>query len=60
MMKPFREITGVDGAAEAHRWRYSLVESPVGLPCLWDEAAGEGACGDWTLGARVEDAFLSG
>jgi hypothetical protein len=44
----------------AHRWRYALVETPAGRPCLWDAAAGLGACGDWCLGGRVEAAFDSG
>jgi hypothetical protein len=46
--------------AAAHRWRYALVENPVGTACLWDAAAGIGACGDWCLGPRVESAFDSG
>ncbi len=46
--------------AVAHRWRYALVENPVGTAFLWDEAAGIGACGDWCLGPRVESAFDSG
>ncbi|MDP2987955.1 MAG: amine oxidase, partial [Hydrogenophaga sp.] len=27
---------------------------------LFDKALGIGACGDWCLGHRVEDAFVSG
>lgn len=46
--------------ARAHRWRYALVETPVGVPCLFDGAAGLAACGDWCVGGRVEAAFLSG
>jgi predicted NAD/FAD-dependent oxidoreductase len=44
----------------AHRWRYALVETAAGQPCLWDAAAGLGVCGDWCLGGRVEAAFDSG
>lgn len=44
----------------AHRWRYALVEKPLGEPCLWDAAARLGVCGDWCIGPRVEAAFLSG
>jgi renalase len=43
----------------AHRWRYALVERPVGAPFLVDPA-GLYACGDWCLGGRVEAAFDSG
>lgn len=44
----------------AHRWRYALVEAPLGEPCLVDPAAGIGACGDWCLGGRAEHAWNSG
>lgn len=44
----------------AHRWRFSQTRTPLGQRCLWDGAAGLGVCGDWCLGARVEDAFTSG
>jgi renalase len=60
------EFTAVTGAtlagcsAMAHRWRYALVERAVGQPFLFDAQAGVGACGDWCLGPRVEDAWLSG
>jgi predicted NAD/FAD-dependent oxidoreductase len=44
----------------AHRWRYALVETPLGESCLWDPASGIGVCGDFCLGPRVEAAWLSG
>lgn len=57
-------VTGINADAllveKAHRWRYALVDAPLGRACLWDEATQLGACGDWALGARVEDAFKSG
>ncbi|MCB9632388.1 MAG: FAD-dependent oxidoreductase [Sandaracinus sp.] len=43
-----------------HRWRYAQVATPVGEDCLFDREAKLGACGDWCLGARVDDAFASG
>ncbi|WP_372619710.1 NAD(P)/FAD-dependent oxidoreductase [Falsiroseomonas sp.] len=46
--------------AAAHRWRYALVEKPLGAPCLWDPPRGLGACGDWCIGARAEAAVDSG
>jgi renalase len=46
--------------AAAHRWRYALVETPLGAPCLWDPARGLGACGDWCVAARAEAAVDSG
>ncbi|MGJ3264993.1 MAG: NAD(P)/FAD-dependent oxidoreductase [Salinarimonas sp.] len=44
----------------AQRWRYALVEEPLGRDCLWDPAAGLGAAGDWCIGGRVEAAYDSG
>ena len=46
--------------AAAHRWRFALVETPLGEPCLWDPALGIGAAGDWCLGASAEAAAESG
>lgn len=46
--------------AEAHRWRYSLVERPLGRPCLWDAGLRVGLAGDWCLGGRAEAAWDSG
>ena len=45
---------------QAHRWRYSLVERPLGEPCLWLPEARLGLAGDWCLGGRAEAAFDSG
>ena len=63
MLAEFRALTGqTANPAEirAHRWRYALVETALGVPCLWDHAARIGVCGDFCLGARVEAAFDSG
>lgn len=46
--------------AEVHRWRYALVERPLGEPCLWSPSLQMGTCGDWHLGPRVELAWTSG
>jgi predicted NAD/FAD-dependent oxidoreductase len=46
--------------AAAHRWRYALVEKPLGEPCLWDPASNLGLCGDWCIAPRLEAAFQSG
>lgn len=43
-----------------HRWRYALVEEPLGEPCLFDPEAGLVACGDGCLGGRLEAAWCSG
>lgn len=44
----------------AHFWPLARVEQPLGEACLWDPGSAVGACGDWCLGARVEDAWCSG
>jgi renalase len=45
---------------QAHRWRYALVERTAATPFAWDNARRLGVCGDWRMGARVEDAWTSG
>ena len=42
----------------AHRWRYSMVEEPLGKAAL--VGSDLVLCGDWCLGPRVEAAWLSG
>jgi len=44
----------------AHRWRYALVEEPLGRACLADTAQRIAAAGDWCLGPRAEHAWDSG
>ena len=46
--------------AAVHRWRYAMVETALGQPCLYDPAQRLGAAGDWCLGPRIEAAFDSG
>ena len=61
--KAFAEVTGIRAEpayAEVFRWRNAKTMTPLGKPMLWDAKLGLGACGDWCLGHRVEDAFVSG
>ena len=63
LLAEFSRRAGAPVAAthlHAHRWRHSQTRTPLGQRFLWDAAAGLGVCGDWCLGARVEDAFTSG
>ena len=46
--------------ARVHRWRYALVESTCGAPCLYDPGMRLGFCGDACLGPRIEAAYDSG
>lgn len=63
LLKAFAEVTGIRAApdyAQMHRWRYAQTTQPLGRSHLWDAEQSLGACGDWCLGHRVEDAFVSG
>ncbi len=63
LTQAFAQLTGIRTRpywAQAHLWRYALTTQALGAPFTWDEALQLGTCGDWHLGHRVEDAFLSG
>ncbi|RAR82621.1 hypothetical protein AX018_101773 [Paracidovorax anthurii] len=63
LIKAFAEVTGLRAApvhAEVLRWREAQTLQPLGRSHLWDAAAGIGIAGDWCLGHRLEDAFVSG
>ncbi|MDE2418984.1 MAG: amine oxidase, partial [Burkholderiales bacterium] len=63
LIKAFAEVTGIraePALADVHRWMYAKTEQPLGQSHLWDAKAGLGVCGDWCIGHRVEDAFVSG
>lgn len=60
----FEELTGQSLPQPvlrmAHRWKYGLNTRPLGLPFLSDADMGLSVCGDWLLGAGVEEAWCSG
>ncbi|MES3000533.1 MAG: FAD-dependent oxidoreductase [Pseudomonadota bacterium] len=63
LLKAFAEITGIHAEpslVQMHRWRWAKTQKPLGRSHLWDARSGIGVCGDWCLGHRVEDAFVSG
>jgi hypothetical protein len=63
LIKAFSEVTGIRAEppyAEVHRWRFAQTTEPLGKSHAWDASARIGACGDWCLGHRAEDGFLSG
>jgi renalase len=63
LLKAFTEVTGIRAEpphAAVHRWRYAQTIQPLGKPFAWDRAARIGLCGDWCLGHRVENGFVSG
>ena len=63
LLKAFAELTGIrTQPAEVlmHRWGQAKTLRPLGTSHLYRPQAGLGTCGDWHLGHRVEDAFVSG
>ncbi|MCZ8293987.1 MAG: FAD-dependent oxidoreductase [Hylemonella sp.] len=63
LLKAFAEVTGIRAEpsyATVHRWHYAQTIQPLDQSHLWDPASRIGACGDWCMGHRVEDAFVSG
>jgi predicted NAD/FAD-dependent oxidoreductase len=63
LLKAFSEITGIRAQpsfASVHRWHYAQTLQALGTSHLWDAKSRLGVCGDWCLGHRVEDAFISG
>ena len=63
LLKAFSEVTGIRAEpqyAQVHRWLYAQTDTPLGKTHAWDENTRIGLCGDWCLGHRVEDGFVSG
>jgi renalase len=63
LLKAFAEVTGIRAEpeyAQVHRWRYAKTQTPLGTSHIWDTKRRIGVCGDWCIGHRVEDAFVSG
>lgn len=63
LLKAFTEVTGIRAEpqhAEVYRWRDAQTTEPLGKSHAWNHKSRIGACGDWCLGHRVEDGFLSG
>jgi predicted NAD/FAD-dependent oxidoreductase len=63
LIKAFAEVTGIRAEPshiDTKRWLYAKTDQPLGQSHLWDAKAGLGLCGDWCLGHRVENAFVSG
>jgi predicted NAD/FAD-dependent oxidoreductase len=46
--------------ATTHRWRYAVADPPLAAGAFHDQQSRVTLCGDWCLGNRIEDAFLSG
>ena len=46
--------------ATVHRWRYATADPPLAVGAMHDAESRITLCGDWCLGSRIEDAYLSG
>ena len=63
LLKAFAEVTGIRATpsdVQTLLWPHAQTQTALGQPFVWDASAGLGACGDWCLGHRLEDAFVSG
>jgi hypothetical protein len=63
LIKAFSEVTGIRAEpshVESHRWLYAKTGQTLGQSHVWSAKTGLGLCGDWCLGHRVENAFVSG
>ena len=63
LLKAFAEVTGIRATpsdARALLWPHAQTQTPLGQSHVWDGDLHLGACGDWCLGHRLEDAFISG
>ena len=63
LQKAFGEITGIRVAprhASVYLWQHAQTLAPLGKPFAYERSSGLGLCGDWCIGRRVEDAFISG
>jgi predicted NAD/FAD-dependent oxidoreductase len=63
LLKAFAELTGIYAQptqVNLKLWQYAKTLKPLGISHQWDSTLKIGTCGDWHLGHRVENAFLSG
>ncbi len=63
LLRAFAEISGIrtePAHAEVHLWRNAQTLKPLGKSHVWQAEARLGLCGDYLIGHRVEDAFVSG
>ncbi len=63
LLKAFAEVTGIRATpsdAQTLLWPHAQTRAPLGQAYVWDASLHLGACGDWCLGHRLEDAFISG
>jgi len=44
----------------AHRWRYAVTDPALAVGAIHHQESRVTLCGDWCLGTRIEDAYLSG
>ena len=63
VLKRFEKIVGIDSNKrcfeDIHGWKFAFNYKKTNLSSYWDSKLGIGICGDWFLGPKAEDAFLS-
>ncbi|RYF75988.1 MAG: amine oxidase [Comamonadaceae bacterium] len=63
LLRAFSEITGIHATpsyAQTRCWPEAKTQTPLGRTHLFDAESRIGIAGDWCIGHRVEDAFVSG
>lgn len=63
LLKAFAQVSGIHAQPahiQVHLWHHAQTVTPLHRTHLWDAQLQLGACGDWCIGNRIEDAFLSG
>jgi predicted NAD/FAD-dependent oxidoreductase len=63
LLRAFSELTGIHATpsfVKAYRWQEAKTLKALGKSFQWDASHQVGTCGDWHVGHRVEDAFVSG
>jgi predicted NAD/FAD-dependent oxidoreductase len=63
LLKSFADLTGIRATPSmvtSKRWLNARTVKSLNQTFLWQADAGIGVCGDYLMGYRVEDAFVSG
>jgi renalase len=63
ILNKFQNLTGFQSKniifKNIHGWKYSYSKNATPLECCWKSNLRLGACGDWFIGSRAENAWLS-
>jgi predicted NAD/FAD-dependent oxidoreductase len=56
----YRDLSQNIDHKDIHRWAHAKTKTKAGKSFLINDVENLGFCGDWCLGDRIEDAFISG